>query len=141
MISASHNPYQDNGIKLFGPDGHKLSDEVELAIERRIGNGLGDALPAPDGVGKARRLVDVQGRYIEYAKATFPRGHRLDDLKIVVDCATGAAKSEEHTSELQSLMRTSYAVFCLKKKTKTVKTTTAQQSTGTHTTPRQTPLI
>ncbi|HET8726309.1 MAG TPA: phosphoglucosamine mutase [Alphaproteobacteria bacterium] len=91
MISASHNPYQDNGIKLFGPDGYKLSDEVERAIEARIENGFRDALPPAGSVGKARRLSDAQGRYIEYAKATFPRGQRLDSLKIVVDCANGAA--------------------------------------------------
>lgn len=90
MISASHNPYQDNGIKLFGPDGYKLSDEVELAIEAEMtGNieGLCDA----EKLGRARRLDDAPGRYIEYAKNTFPRGRRLDGMKIVVDCANGAA--------------------------------------------------
>jgi phosphoglucosamine mutase len=92
MISASHNPYHDNGIKLFGPDGYKLSDEVEQAIEERVLAGLGASpLPSSDSLGKARRLADAQGRYIEYAKSTFPRGLRLDDLKIVVDCANGAA--------------------------------------------------
>ena len=91
MISASHNPFQDNGIKLFGPDGYKLSDEVEAEIERRIDNGFADCLPAPAKLGRARRLEDALGRYIEIVKHTFPRGLRLDGLKIVVDCANGAA--------------------------------------------------
>ena len=91
MISASHNPYQDNGIKLFGPDGYKLSDQVELAIEAMVGDGDAKALAAPDRLGRARRLEDAQGRYIEFVKQTFPRGMRLDGLKIVVDCAHGAA--------------------------------------------------
>lgn len=91
MISASHNPFEDNGIKLFGPDGFKLSDEVELAIEARIEAGFADDLSPPGKLGKARRLDDAQGRYIEYVKNTFPRGLRLDGLKIVVDCAHGAA--------------------------------------------------
>ena len=91
MLSASHNPYRDNGIKLFGPDGFKLSDEVEQAIESRI-DGLGAADRAPaDRLGKVRRLEDAQGRYIEIAKNTFPKGMRLDGLKLVVDCANGAA--------------------------------------------------
>jgi phosphoglucosamine mutase len=91
MISASHNPYQDNGIKLFGPDGFKLSDEVEAEIERRMENGLRENLVAPDKLGRARRLDDALGRYIEYVKGTFPKNLRLDGLKIVVDCANGAA--------------------------------------------------
>ena len=91
MISASHNPYEDNGIKLFGPDGYKLSDETEAEIERLMANGLGDALAQPAHLGRARRLEDVQGRYIEFAKNTFPRGYRLDGLKVVIDCANGAA--------------------------------------------------
>jgi phosphoglucosamine mutase len=92
MVSASHNPFQDNGIKLFGPDGYKLSDEVEAAIEARIaGNGMAAELPPPGRLGRARRLDDAQGRYIEYVKNTFPRGLRLDGLRIVVDCAHGAA--------------------------------------------------
>ncbi len=91
MISASHNPFQDNGIKLFGPDGLKLSDEVERAIEARIAAGAdADLAPAPE-LGRARRLDDALGRCIEYAKGAFPRSLRLDDLKIVVDCANGAA--------------------------------------------------
>jgi phosphoglucosamine mutase len=91
MISASHNAYQDNGIKLFGPDGFKLSDEDELEIEHKMFNGLEGLRVGPDHLGKAKRLDDAVGRYIEYAKNTFPRGLRLDGLKIVVDCANGAA--------------------------------------------------
>lgn len=91
MISASHNPYQDNGIKLFGPDGHKLSDAVESKIEARMDNGMtADLAPASD-LGRAMRLEDAVGRYIEYVKASFPKGLRLDGLRIVVDCAHGAA--------------------------------------------------
>ena len=91
MISASHNLHQDNGIKLFGPDGYKLSDKAEHAIEARMHNGARDGLSAPDGLGRAQRLDDATGRYIEFAKSTFPRGRALGDLKIVVDCAHGAA--------------------------------------------------
>ena len=90
MISASHNPYQDNGIKLFGPDGFKLSDEVELEIEGRLGNGAGEVAPAHQ-LGRAQRLDDALGRYIEFVKSSFPRGLRLDGLKVVIDCANGAA--------------------------------------------------
>lgn len=91
MISASHNPYQDNGIKLFGPDGFKLSDEDEAEIEHKMFNGLESYRVGSDHLGKAKRLDDAVGRYIEYAKGSFPRGLRLDGLKIVVDCANGAA--------------------------------------------------
>jgi phosphoglucosamine mutase len=91
MISASHNPFEDNGIKLFGPDGYKLSDEAESTIERLMEEGLANVRVAPDRLGRARRLDDAIGRYIEYTKSTFPRGLRLDGLKIVVDCANGAA--------------------------------------------------
>ncbi|CAA7616719.1 Phosphoglucosamine mutase [Candidatus Terasakiella magnetica] len=91
MISASHNPYQDNGIKLFGPDGFKLSDEDELTIEAKMFNGLDALRIGSDHLGRAKRLDDAVGRYIEYVKNTFPRGLRLDGLKIVVDCANGAA--------------------------------------------------
>jgi phosphoglucosamine mutase len=92
MISASHNPYYDNGIKLFGPDGYKLSDEMELAIEQRIGSNLPQRfLSGPDALGRARRLDDAQGRYIEFIKNTFPKGKSLEGLKIVIDCANGAA--------------------------------------------------
>ncbi len=91
MISASHNPFQDNGIKLFGPDGYKLSDDVELEIETRIDGDMTGDLAAPGELGKALRLDDAQGRYTEFVKQTFPRGLTLDGLKIVVDCANGAA--------------------------------------------------
>jgi phosphoglucosamine mutase len=91
MISASHNPYEDNGIKLFGPDGAKLSDEKELEIEALMDIGFGDRLAEPHLLGRAARLDDAAGRYIEVAKASFPRGLRLDGLRIVIDCANGAA--------------------------------------------------
>jgi len=91
MISASHNPFEDNGIKLFGPDGYKLSDDIERAIEARIDNGAADDLATADRLGQAQRLDDSVGRYIEFVKNTFPKGLRLDGLKIVVDCANGAA--------------------------------------------------
>ncbi len=91
MISASHNPYQDNGIKLFGPDGCKLSDEIEAEIEHRIGNGIEKDLVPSDRLGRAMRLDDALGRYMEHVKTTFPRGLTLDGLRIVVDCAHGAA--------------------------------------------------
>jgi phosphoglucosamine mutase len=91
VISASHNPYQDNGIKLFGPDGYKLSDEVEIAIETRMGQPFAPDLAGSPDLGRASRMEDATGRYIEYVKNTFPRGLRLDGLKIVIDCANGAA--------------------------------------------------
>lgn len=91
MISASHNPYEDNGIKLFTPDGNKLSDEMELEIEAMMDSPLADRLAASADLGRAYRLEDAAGRYIEAAKASFPRGLRLDGLKIVLDCANGAA--------------------------------------------------
>jgi phosphoglucosamine mutase len=91
MISASHNPFEDNGIKLFGPEGFKLSDETELEIEALMVTDIGHRLAAPGSLGRAARLDDAAGRYIEAAKASFPRGLRLDGLKIVVDCAHGAA--------------------------------------------------
>ncbi len=90
MISASHNTYEDNGIKLFGPDGFKLSDETEMEIEALMDADRSARLAAPDRLGRASRLNDSGGRYIEAAKATFPRGTTLDGLKIVVDCANGA---------------------------------------------------
>jgi len=89
MISASHNPYFDNGIKLFGPDGYKLSDADEHAIEALIEGTA--VLAAPDKIGRARRVEDARGRYIHFAKSCFPEELRLDGLKIVVDCAHGAA--------------------------------------------------
>ncbi|RMF68152.1 MAG: phosphoglucosamine mutase, partial [Alphaproteobacteria bacterium] len=91
MISASHNPYTDNGIKLFGPDGFKLSDAREREIERLMDAPLDEGLAAPAALGRAKRLDDVEGRYIEFAKATLPAGFTLDGMKIVVDCAHGAA--------------------------------------------------
>ncbi len=91
MISASHNHYKDNGIKLFGPDGYKLSDEIELEIESRMDRALDDKLAAPDELGRAQRIDDAQARYVEIVKATFPRGMRLSGLRICVDCANGAA--------------------------------------------------
>jgi phosphoglucosamine mutase len=90
MISASHNPFEDNGIKLFGPDGFKLSDATEEEIEALMASDLSARLAAPRALGRAARLTDAAGRYIEGAKATFPRGQTLDGLKIVVDCANGA---------------------------------------------------
>ena len=91
MLSASHNPFQDNGIKLFGPDGFKLSDEMEAAIERDVGSDLSSDLAPAAELGLAKRLDDAQGRYTEFVKQTFPKGLRLDGLKVVVDCAHGAA--------------------------------------------------
>ena len=91
MISASHNPYEDNGIKLFGPDGFKLSDRTEAEIEARVDSDMSNHMAAPARLGRARRLDDARGRYNQYVKQTFPRGRRLDGLKIVVDCAFGAA--------------------------------------------------
>jgi phosphoglucosamine mutase len=89
MISASHNPHQDNGIKFFGPDGFKLSDEAELEIEALVEGQV--TLAPPEQIGRARRIEDGRGRYQEYAKTTFPTGLRLDGLKVVIDCANGAA--------------------------------------------------
>ncbi|WP_298285755.1 phosphoglucosamine mutase [Acidocella sp.] len=91
VISASHNPFEDNGIKLFGPDGTKLSDETELEIEALMAQDLTARLAGPEHLGRASRLVDAAGRYIEAAKSSLPRGLRLDGLKIVLDCAHGAA--------------------------------------------------
>ncbi|MEL6118787.1 MAG: phosphoglucosamine mutase [Pseudomonadota bacterium] len=89
MISASHNPAEDNGIKLFGPDGFKLSDEAEAGIEALLHEGVD--LAAPANIGRAKRFEDARGRYTEYVKTTLPRGQRLDGLRIVLDCANGAA--------------------------------------------------
>lgn len=89
MISASHNPHHDNGIKFFGPDGFKLSDEAEAEIEAIL---EGDILPAkPENIGRAKRIEDAKGRYQEFVKTTVPSGVRLDGLKVVIDCANGAA--------------------------------------------------
>ncbi|TNE58772.1 MAG: phosphoglucosamine mutase [Alphaproteobacteria bacterium] len=91
MISASHNSFEDNGIKLFGPDGYKLSDDVEEQIEDLIAHEIESARVSPDSLGRVKRIEDAQARYIEFAKATFPRRRRLDGMKIVIDCANGAA--------------------------------------------------
>lgn len=91
MISASHNPFADNGIKLFGPDGYKLSDAVELEIEAKMDRDLDADLEPAEKLGRARRLEDAGGRYSEYVKQTFPKGLRLDGLKVAIDCANGAA--------------------------------------------------
>ncbi len=90
MISASHNGFEDNGIKLFGPDGYKLSDTTELEIEALMAADRSPRMAAPTKLGRAARLNDAGGRYIEAAKATFPRGLTLDGMRIVVDCANGA---------------------------------------------------
>ena len=91
MVSASHNPFHDNGIKLFGPDGYKLSDEIELEIEQLMAEIPADGLAAAGDLGRARRIDDARGRYIENVKSSFPRGLTLNGLKIVVDSAHGAA--------------------------------------------------
>src|ERR1043165_10289774 len=91
MISASHTPYDDNGIKLFGPDGYKLSDETEEKIEELVDSELVKMLANSADLGRARRIDDGQGRYVEFAKRTLPRNLSLDGLRVVVDCANGAA--------------------------------------------------
>jgi phosphoglucosamine mutase len=91
MVSASHNPYHDNGIKLFGPDGYKLSDELEIEIERLMAASPQNGLAAPAALGRAKRIDDARGRYIENLKSSFPKGLTLNGLKIVVDSANGAA--------------------------------------------------
>ncbi|NQU68970.1 MAG: phosphoglucosamine mutase [Rhodospirillales bacterium] len=91
MISASHNLYSDNGIKLFGPDGYKLSDDMEAEIESLIDGDFDGELAGSAELGRAKRLDDAEGRYIEFVKNTFPKGMRLDGLRIVIDCANGAA--------------------------------------------------
>src|SRR6201993_5595858 len=91
MISASHNPYDDNGIKLFGPDGFKLSDDVEHDIERLIDADITKQLAKSGELGRAKRIDGVHDRYIEFAKRTMPRNLSLDGLRVVIDCANGAA--------------------------------------------------
>jgi len=91
MISASHNPFHDNGIKLFGPDGYKLSDEMEFKIEKLMDSDLQSVRSDAKELGRATRIEDAQARYIEFAKRTLPRHLRLDGLRVVVDCANGAA--------------------------------------------------
>ena len=93
MISASHNPYDDNGIKLFGPDGYKLSDEIELEIEKLVDSDLSKKLARSPDVGRAKRIEGAQARYIEFAKRTLPKNLQFDGLRVVVDCAHGAAYS------------------------------------------------
>jgi len=92
MISASHNPYQDNGIKFFGADGFKLPDEIEVHIEELVASGeLSRSCARPEEIGRARRIDDAEGRYIVFLKKTFPLDLTLDGLRIVLDCANGAA--------------------------------------------------
>jgi len=91
MITASHNPYHDNGIKLFGPDGKKLDDATELKIEARMDRGLSEQLAEPADLGRAKRIDDAQARYVEIVKSTFPKEQRLSRLRVVLDCANGAA--------------------------------------------------
>jgi phosphoglucosamine mutase len=91
MISASHNAYEDNGIKLFDPDGFKLSDETEREIEALIDGDILSKLAAPAALGRAKRIESVHARYIEFAKRTLPRALDLDGLRVVIDCANGAA--------------------------------------------------
>ncbi|MCH1569036.1 MAG: phosphoglucosamine mutase [Alphaproteobacteria bacterium] len=90
MISASHNEFEDNGIKLFGPDGYKLSDSIEYEIEQLMDAPPSELVPAAE-LGRAKRIDDSQSRYIEFAKRTFPRELTLDGIKLVIDCANGAA--------------------------------------------------
>ena len=91
MISASHNVYSDNGIKLFGPDGFKLSDETEMEIESLMDGDIASLLAASDKLGRAKRIDSAQERYIEFAKRTLPRNQSFDGMRVVVDCANGAA--------------------------------------------------
>lgn len=91
MISASHNSFEDNGIKLFGPNGYKLSDEIELEIESRMDRALDDKLAGPEELGRTKRVDDAQARYVEIVKASFPRRMNLKGLRICIDCANGAA--------------------------------------------------
>jgi len=91
MISASHNPYHDNGIKLFGPDGYKLSDELEEKIEKLIDEDVSDQLASAEEIGRATRVEGVDARYVEFVKRTLPRHQSLDGIRVVIDCANGAA--------------------------------------------------
>lgn len=91
MITASHNGFEDNGIKLFGPDGYKLPDDAELALEKLMDNCKADMAVDAAGLGRLRHFEDAKGRYVEVVKSSFPRGLRLDGLKVVIDCANGAA--------------------------------------------------
>jgi phosphoglucosamine mutase len=98
MISASHNPFADNGIKIFGPDGYKLSDETEMKIEELIDNPSALKLAAPEQVGRAKRVDDAAARYIEFAKRTYSAEDGLDNLRIVIDTANGAAYNSAPTA-------------------------------------------
>jgi phosphoglucosamine mutase len=98
MISASHNPFQDNGIKIFGPDGYKLSDEQELKIEALIDSPSKDSLASATDIGRAKRIDDAGARYIEFAKRTYPGESNLDGLRIVIDTAHGAAYKTANTA-------------------------------------------
>jgi phosphoglucosamine mutase len=91
MISASHNGFEDNGIKLFGPDGYKLSDDIEAEISTLLDQNISTRLAAARDLGRAKRIESVHARYIEFAKRTLPRGLNLDGMRVVVDCANGAA--------------------------------------------------
>src|ERR671934_3096197 len=91
MISASHNPFIDNGIKLFGPDGYKLSDEKEEAIEELMAGDSAELLAPPEKIGRATRIDSARERYIEFAKRTLPKNIRFDGIRAVIDCANGAA--------------------------------------------------
>ncbi len=91
MLSASHNPYHDNGIKIFGPDGYKLSDDQENEIQKLVLASETISLAAPEHIGRAKRIEDAQARYIEFVKSSFPKELTLDGLRVVVDCANGAA--------------------------------------------------
>lgn len=91
MISASHNPFHDNGIKFFGPDGFKLSDEIEMSIEQLVEGDMSHRLAGPEDLGRAMRIEGAQQRYVEFAKRTLPRDMSLEGLRVVVDCANGAA--------------------------------------------------
>ncbi|MEO1135935.1 MAG: phosphoglucosamine mutase, partial [Pseudomonadota bacterium] len=90
MISASHNPYHDNGVKFFGPDGFKLSDETEMEIERLMKDGPEKGLASSADLGRVKRIDDAGARYIEFAKAAFPRRSSLEGVRVVIDCANGA---------------------------------------------------
>ena len=91
MISASHNPFEDNGIKLFGPDGYKLTDEMESKIENMMNQNCSTLLASPKDLGRAFRLEEADRKYIEYLKKTMPKGKNLKGLKVVLDCANGSA--------------------------------------------------
>jgi len=96
MISASHNPFEDNGIKLFGPDGFKLSDEAEAQIEVLIDSDMSARLAAADQLGRAKRIDGALERYVEAAKRTLPRQMNFEGLRVVVDCANGAGQGRAH---------------------------------------------